>query len=94
MSDSIINCTRCHAFYDAGREDPVGPELTGYGSREWLIGFLNDPAHPQFYGDRNDRMPSFGVDAVLNEQDIGLIADWLREDWYREDASLEPPGSP
>lgn len=90
MSDSLINCTRCHAFYEAGREDPVGPDLTGYGSREWLLDFMEDPAHPRFYGDRNDRMPAFGADGVLSEQDIGLVVDWLREDWYREAAASEP----
>ena len=89
MSDSTINCTRCHAFYDAGREEPVGPDLTGYGSREWLLAFMENPAHPQFYGDRNDRMPAFGADGVLSEHDLGLVVDWLREDWYRETATTD-----
>jgi len=48
----------------------------GLRSAERLVAFINNPAHPDFYGEHNDRMPSFGNE--LNEQSIGLIADWLR----------------
>jgi mono/diheme cytochrome c family protein len=27
-------------------------------------------------------MPAFGANQVLTEQQIGLIADWLRGSWY------------
>ena len=27
-------------------------------------------------------MPAFGQDKVLDDHAIGLIADWLRGDWY------------
>ena len=63
-------------------EDTTGPNLTGYASRQWLISFISNPAHPGFYGKRNDRMPAFGADQILSEQTIGVIADWLRGDWY------------
>ena len=26
-----------------------GPELTGFGSRQWMIDFIRNPAHPRFY---------------------------------------------
>lgn len=29
-------------------------------------------------------MPAFATDGILTDESIGLIADWLREDWYRE----------
>ncbi len=74
-------CTDCHQFRQKD-EDATAPDLTGYGSREWLIRFISDPAAPEFYGERNDRMPSFGRQQILTEQQIGLIADWLRGDWY------------
>ncbi|HKQ37879.1 MAG TPA: cytochrome b N-terminal domain-containing protein, partial [Verrucomicrobiae bacterium] len=74
-------CTECHAF-GAADEDATGPDLTGYGSREWLIGFISNPAHPKFYGKRNDRMPRFAEEKILDTKSIALIADWLREDWY------------
>jgi ubiquinol-cytochrome c reductase cytochrome b subunit len=76
-----MRCTECHAFHKPD-EDATGPDLTGYGSRKWLISFINNPAHQDLYGTRNDRMPSFGTDQILSEQAIGLIADWLRGTWY------------
>ncbi len=67
-------------FGDAG--DTVGPELTGYGSRDWLVSFIGNSSHERFYGERNDRMPAFAEEKQLTEQEIGLIADWLRGEWY------------
>jgi ubiquinol-cytochrome c reductase cytochrome b subunit len=82
-------CVDCHSF---GKKDEnaTGPELTGYGSRRWLIASINNPAHPDLYGERNDRMPAFGSDQILSEQAIGLIADWLRGVWYEPIAPMEP----
>jgi ubiquinol-cytochrome c reductase cytochrome b subunit len=76
-----INCTECHAFGKPD-EDATGPDLTGYGSREWLASFISNPAHPKFYGKRNDRMPKFADDKILDTKAIGFIADWLRGEWY------------
>lgn len=84
-------CTRCHEYRGQGREG-VGPVLTGYGSRAWLVGVIADPTHPAFYGPRNDRMPSYATspdDAsknLLPPRQIGLLADWIRADWYRPGA--------
>ena len=77
-----INCANCHAF---GKKDPdaTGPDLTGYGSREWLIKFISDPGHADFYGERNDRMPAFGRSGMLKTEQIELVADWLRGEWYQ-----------
>ena len=75
-----IACIDCHAFQEPD-PDVDGPDLTGYGSREWLIAFLEDPTHERFYGSKNDRMPSFGRDKKITARDIGLVVDWLRKDW-------------
>ena len=81
MADAM-RCTDCHVFHKAN-EDASGPDLTGYGSREWLVKFISNSAHADpLYGKRNDRMPSFGADQILSEQQIGMIADWLRGTWY------------
>lgn len=74
-------CTDCHQFH-VKDPDAFAPDLTGYGSREWLVRFLNNPGHEDFYGKRNDRMPAFGEKKILSNEEIGLIADWLRGDWY------------
>ena len=78
---SESRCIDCHQFHKKD-EDATGPDLTGYGSREWLISFMSNAAHERFYGKRNDRMPAFGEDQILSPQAIELIADWLRGTWY------------
>jgi ubiquinol-cytochrome c reductase cytochrome b subunit len=75
-----LRCTDCHQFRKKD-EDATAPDLTGYGSRRWLMKFINNPAHPDLYGERNDRMPAFGANEILSEKAIALIADWLRGDW-------------
>ena len=76
-----MKCIDCHQFHKKD-EDATAPDLTGYGSRKWLISFITNPAHPSFYGKRNDRMPAFGTEQILSPQAIGLVADWLRGAWY------------
>ena len=81
-------CGDCHAFRGTGTDLGAAPDLTGWGGRDWLVGIITDPTHERFYGDRNDRMPSFGKAAEgaippLSREQIDLIADWLRGEWYR-----------
>ena len=76
-----MRCTECHQFQKKD-VDATAPDLTGYASREWLIAMISNPAHERFYGKRNDRMPAFGQDEILDPQAIGLIADWLRGEWH------------
>ena len=81
MTESAFECTDCHNFHDkkaslGGRNR--GPDLTGYGSREWQIEFIKNPAHPRFYGEQNDRMPLYGEQKILDDRQIGMIVDWLR----------------
>lgn len=82
ISSEAINCTRCHTFGDMTEGD-VGPVLTGWGSRAWMLGLLHDPEQEEYYGADNDRMPAFGAEGILSEDEMGLIVDWLRGDWYR-----------
>jgi ubiquinol-cytochrome c reductase cytochrome b subunit len=81
LASEEMRCTECHQFRKPD-EDATAPDLTGYGSREWLMAILTNPKHERFYGKRNDRMPAFGEDRILDAQAIGLLADWLRGDWY------------
>jgi ubiquinol-cytochrome c reductase cytochrome b subunit len=81
-------CGGCHAFRGNGTDLGSAPDLTGWGGRDWLVGIITDPTHERFYGNTNDRMPSFGKAAEgaippLSRQQIDLIADWLRGEWYR-----------
>jgi ubiquinol-cytochrome c reductase cytochrome b subunit len=94
------NCVVCHKFRDAG-ELGLAPDLTGYGSRAWLIGMISNPTHPRYYPDTNDRMPAFAEhpgdapENILSAEAIELIVDWLRGEWYESpDApAAEPAGS-
>jgi len=88
IASEEIRCTECHRFYQEG-DDPTAPDLTGYGSRAWLIEFIGNAAHARFYGERNDRMPAFGAKQMLDDQAIGLLADWLRGDWYEPSNKVE-----
>jgi len=78
---SAERCGSCHNFRDNGTGLGTAPDLTGWGSREWIAGLVANPAQERFYGDDNDRMPAF--EKLLSPQQIGLIADWLRGAWYR-----------
>jgi ubiquinol-cytochrome c reductase cytochrome b subunit len=83
------NCTECHAFHNQSKGTGAkGPDLTGYGSRDWLIGIIGNAAHKRFYGKENDRMPVYAESAadakknLISRQDLELLADWLGGEWY------------
>lgn len=88
LLDEELACLDCHEFHFTD-EDASGPDLTGYGSREWLIALVTDPRHERFYGERNDRMPAFGAEDILDDKSIGLVVDWLRGEWYRPESESD-----
>ncbi|MBL9188053.1 MAG: cytochrome b N-terminal domain-containing protein [Opitutaceae bacterium] len=77
-----LSCIDCHRFHEDGEDLGTAPDLTGYGSREWIIGIITNPEHERFYGAKNDRMPAFGEEKQLTPHEIGLVTDWLRGEWY------------
>ena len=91
MKESVFECTQCHAW--RGEKPSLGgasrgPDLTGYGSRQWLIDFIRNPQHPRFYpGDKNDRMPLHGEQKILDDRAIALVSDWIRGDMSGEGGS-------
>jgi quinol-cytochrome oxidoreductase complex cytochrome b subunit/mono/diheme cytochrome c family protein len=92
FSASSFECTDCHSWYEHQTNKPGksrGPDLTGYGSERWMVEFINNPAHPRFYGKNNDRMPKYGADKILTEKSITLVAKWLRGDWYEPGKAFE-----
>ncbi|MCL2346938.1 MAG: cytochrome b N-terminal domain-containing protein [Planctomycetaceae bacterium] len=78
--------TGCHKFYGKGKIGQA-PDLTGYMSREWLIGVIANSSAPAHYGTKNDRMPVYYVPgqagSTLTQQEVEMLADWLRGHWYR-----------
>ncbi len=83
------SCGECHGFDGEESEAARTPDLTGWGSRQWLIDFTRNPEHPRFYGSGNDRMPIFEEEQIFTDKEIEMVVDWLREEWIRFDA----PGS-
>ncbi len=86
------HCTDCHKFREAG-DLGSAPDLTGWGSTAWVDGMIRHPSGERFYGDNNDRMPSFAEFAEpernrLSPQELEVIVRWLRGEWY------EPPVTP
>ncbi len=82
-----LTCTECHRFHSKGALG-TAPDLTGYGSRGWLIGIISDPAHKRFYGSRNERMPAYAKtpdkpeDNVLTARQVEMLSEWLARQWY------------
>ncbi|MCR4414197.1 MAG: cytochrome b N-terminal domain-containing protein [Thermoguttaceae bacterium] len=91
FEDFTCTSSGCHHFHGNG-EKGAAPDLTGYGSREWLIGIISDPAHKRFYGAKNDRMPSYAPagrpdQQVLTPRQVEMLAEWLRRQWYEPSAT-------
>ncbi|MBP87282.1 MAG: hypothetical protein CMJ64_11265 [Planctomycetaceae bacterium] len=78
-------CIECHKIGDEG-ELGAAPDLTGYGSADWLRALISNPEHERFYPDTNDRMPAFSASDgdssrnLLTEHDLDLLIRWLRGD--------------
>ena len=71
-----LACIDCHDIDSEG--DGYAPDLTGYGSAEWTEAFISNPAHERFYGEDNDRMPCYGPDGKLSDEEIKILSDWIR----------------
>jgi len=88
-----LSCIDCHKFGDEGALG-MAPDLTGYGSTEWLMDFISNPASERFYAADNyddeeadKMMPPFaphpedsGINS-LTRRELELITGWLRAAW-------------
>jgi ubiquinol-cytochrome c reductase cytochrome b subunit len=85
-----FGCIDCHKFHDKGTLGKA-PNLTGYGSPEWIGGILRNPADRHYYGELNDRMPAYAASPndpaqnILSAHEIKMLTDWLRGQWYEEE---------
>lgn len=85
-------CTNCHLFEGKGDDSDQGlaPELSGWGSREWIRAQIANPSSKTTYRDhaldaeRKGHMPRF--DAEIRNEDMDLLATWL----YGQVRAAEP----
>lgn len=89
--NETFGCTNCHQFHDQG-DLGSAPDLTGYGSADWLRAFISHPSHERFYPGTNpddpafnDRMPNFASSDdpgqnQLSGHDVEMLVRWLRGD--------------
>lgn len=71
-----LACIDCHDI--DSEEEGYAPDLTGYGSDEWTVAFIKNPEDDRFYGEDNDRMPCYGRDTKLTEEEIQVLSNWIR----------------
>lgn len=83
-------CTDCHTMRIAGQETEVSsnpgagvPILTGYGGKDWLLRFLENPGHDDFYGS-NNQMPAFADSMTPQERE--LLVNWMTGDYFRPES--------
>lgn len=88
------SCADCHALKGAGNSEALSegagagyPKLTGYGGAEWLQGFLRNPAHGDFYGEKN-AMIVFD-EKRMSERELDLLVKWMVADYYQPETSHE-----
>lgn len=81
LKDDSTGCAQCHQFQDAGSLG-TAPNLTGYGTKNWIMGMIRNPGGQEYYGHldrKTQKMPAF--EGRLSAEQIGHIADFLRGDW-------------
>ena len=72
-------CMDCHLYKGKGADTFDGPDMTGYGSRDWLAKQIAKPE--SIYGELN-KMPAFAED--LSESDVQMLAIYLRGQRFAE----------
>ncbi len=78
-----FGCADCHYFHGAGYLG-IAPDMTGYGSRDWLTGIITNPEDERFYPNRNDGMPAYHAfpeepaKNLLTREEIETLADLIR----------------
>jgi ubiquinol-cytochrome c reductase cytochrome b subunit len=91
------HCTACHRLRLAGEsgelappeDKDTAPDLSGYGTRAWVLAVLEDPDHPKLFGPTpfKGMMPSVvkppadpeqaAEFSPMKKEDMGSIADFL-----------------
>lgn len=89
-------CYDCHAMRIKGElfQEPsaaivAAPDLTGYGSANWLREFIRNPGHKQFYGENNAMLP---FESRLSETELNMLVEWMLHRW--PELPMQAPSTP
>lgn len=88
-----ISCVDCHStmgeeFKTRSADDADGyPDISKYGSAEWLADFISNPGSEQHYGAKN-RMPAYADKLTADELD--LLVRWMTGDYYPTEVADYP----
>jgi ubiquinol-cytochrome c reductase cytochrome b subunit len=68
-------CDNCHELDGTTAADPEGPpNHGGHGTHDWLVRFIQNPADPLFYGDKNEMQAFAGK---LSDADLDALAQLI-----------------
>lgn len=82
-------CMKCHTYQGDGAFQFEGPDMTGYGSREWIYQQIKNPGAEHQYGELNE-MPKF--EDELDDNDLRMVTTYLRAQRFAHpDFKVEPP---
>jgi len=74
-------CMKCHLYQGGGADTFEGPDMTGYGSRSWIVGQIEQPDADSQYGDLNE-MTAFADE--LDDNDVKMLAGFLRQQRFQK----------
>jgi ubiquinol-cytochrome c reductase cytochrome b subunit len=88
-------CASCHNFKGACENaEPTASDLAGFGTREWLVGFLQDPDNPRYFGRTRFKGGAMSTWVKRTRKKLGEAADKEFEDvatWLAGHPRGEPP---
>ncbi len=98
-------CLGCHAFEGKTNEKQLASDLSGFGTKKWLRGLLENPASDTYFGKspqckgmigwkKNSKLNSEQLDKVadLLETFTQLPADTTPEEWLNSPGIADHPG--
>ncbi len=70
-------CLGCHAIGGQGTDKPNGPDLSGYGSRDWLASCIAHPEAPEYFG--HTKVSAMDSYEKLGPERLQTLAAFLME---------------
>lgn len=73
-------CAPCHLVGGEGTDQPNGPDLAGYLSKEWIQALIEDPSDRRFFGTTDiDEMESYHDEDPVAVREVAAFVATLRQ---------------